>query len=289
MAIPSDTTVALVVTEGLRRGGRTAPSSTMTTDAIATMFQEIKSDINTIAGLHPDLKTESYSTYVRGMREYTIPIDAQKLAYARMVLAPTDGDWIGTAQTGGASSITLSAAFDLTEDEMIGRRIFTTGGTGSGQSGYVISWNNTTKVAGMGAAWATAPNSTTTYLVEHVVFRIFNNASFARLYGDNTPYAFFGDYNATMRGRKLVLAHGPKQTAVIIWSYWAALDRLDETGDVFVRHMRDNRSLWIQGVATKCNQRYDEDRYALELKVYDAMLAAYASGACNVIEGTYTD
>ena len=289
MAVPGDTTVALVVAEGLRRGGRTAPSSTMIVDATATMFQEVKSDINTVAGLHPDLKTEEYSTYVRGMRDYLIPTAAQQIAYAHMVLAPTEGDWIATAQAGGANTITLSASFDLTEDEMIGRRIFTTGGTGSGQAGQVIGWDNATKIATLGAAWSTAPDNTTTYLVEQIVYRVYNNAAFAKVYGESVPYSFYGDYNATMQGRKLVLTHGPRQTAVIIWSYWAALDRLDEAGEVFVRHLRTNRSLWVQGVATKTNQRYDEDRYTLELKVYDAMLAAYASGACNVIEGTYTD
>ena len=288
MAIPSNPTVALVVAEGLRRGGRVTPTATMVTDATASMFQEVKTDINTIAGLHNDLKTESYTTVVRGMRDYYLPEDAQELAYAHMVLAPTAGDWIGTAQAGSTMTITLAAGFSLDEDSMIGRRIFMTGGSGSGQTAQVVAWDNATKVATFGATLSTATSATTTYLVEQVVYRVWINAKFGESFG-SYPYAVHGDVDSTLRGRKLVFKQIPTQTAVIIWSYWAALDRLDEAGEVFVRHLRTNRSLWTQGIATKTNQRYDEDRYAIELKVYDAMLTAYGSTACCIREGTYTD
>jgi len=73
------------------------------------------------------------------------------------------------------------------------------------------------------------------------------------------------------------------------WDYWANLDRLDEAGAVFIRHLREHRSLWVQGVAVKTMQRYDEDRYQLELSVYNDMLNAYAGYSAGVGQVTFTD
>jgi len=47
---------------------------------------------------------------------------------------------------------------------------------------------------------------------------------------------------------------------------------LDETDTIFVNLLRELRSVWIQGIAVKTMQRYDEDRYQLELGVYQQML-----------------
>lgn len=289
MSVPASPTIAQIVAEGLRRGGRTTPTATLITDATSSMFQEVKTDINTSSGLHPSLKTEDYTTVIRGMREYVWPEDAQEIAYAHVVTAPGDGGWIDTAQAGTTTTITLAATFDISETEMLGRRIFTTtigGGPGSGQMGYCIGWDNTTKIATVGEVWS-APNGTTTYLVEQVTYRVWVG-SMGAAFG-TMPYTYYGEYLGQMRARRLVLQGTPPATSVLIWSYWSALNRLDEVSTTFIRHLNDHRSLWIQGVATKCNQRYDEDRYRTELDVYTSMLMAYSSEACGVREGTYTD
>lgn len=72
-------------------------------------------------------------------------------------------DITGTAQAGDDAEITLAA------DEtgvLVGMVITTTGGTGSGQTRVVTSWNNTSKVAGIYPNWTTNPDATTTYAVK---------------------------------------------------------------------------------------------------------------------------
>lgn len=70
----------------------------------------------------------------------------------------------GTAQAGGASTITLDAGASATDSEYVGDTIKITGGTGAGQpmraiTGYVGS----SKVATVDAAWLTNPDSTSVF------------------------------------------------------------------------------------------------------------------------------
>jgi hypothetical protein len=69
----------------------------------------------------------------------------------------------GTAQAGASSTITLKAGTTITLDS--NSVVTITGGTGVGQTGRVSTWNGTTKVATMAAAWNTAPDNTSTYEV----------------------------------------------------------------------------------------------------------------------------
>jgi hypothetical protein len=47
--------------------------------------------------------------------------------------------------------------------------------------------------------------------------------------------------------------------------------------------------LWHQGLITKLNQRYDEDRYQTELAVYQAMLMTYEQEGALVAPIAYKD
>ena len=288
MSVPSNPTVTVVVTEALKRAGRTTPTATMVADAITHQFQEVKADLRMAAPCHESLKTEAYTTLVRGLREYDWPAEAHKIEYVQVVDGSIDAGWVDTAQAGTTSSITLASTFSLTEDEMIGRRVFLVEGPGEGQRGFVIAWDNGTKIATFAAPVTVAITSATTYLVERQTWCVWGDPSWAASQSI-LPYSPLGPYRSTMRGRKIVLSSAPPRTCVLVWSYWASLDQLDEVGTVFVRHLREFRSLWLQGVDVKTCQRYDEDRYLTEAKLYDAMLTAYGGTACNVLQGTFTD
>jgi len=69
----------------------------------------------------------------------------------------------GTAQAGGASTITLAAGASSVHDYYVGATIDLTGGTGAGQSNTIIGYSGTTKVAVVNTAWAVVPDGTTTY------------------------------------------------------------------------------------------------------------------------------
>jgi len=73
----------------------------------------------------------------------------------------------GTAQAGGATTITLAAAASSTDDAYNGYTIETTGGTGSGQTAIISDYDGTTKVATV-PTWGTNPDATTTYEINNL-------------------------------------------------------------------------------------------------------------------------
>jgi len=71
----------------------------------------------------------------------------------------------GTAQAGGASTITLAAGAVATDDYYKHSIVAITAGTGAGQAGVISSYVGSTRVATMTAAWATQPDNTSIYVV----------------------------------------------------------------------------------------------------------------------------
>ena len=71
----------------------------------------------------------------------------------------------GTAQAGGAATITLAATSSALNDFYNGATISITGGTGSGQARFISDYVGSTKVATVSVAWATPPDGTSTYTI----------------------------------------------------------------------------------------------------------------------------
>ena len=73
----------------------------------------------------------------------------------------------GTAQAGGASTITLKSSSAYTsDDDPNGMFVTLTSGTGSGQTRHIEDYVASTKVATVYPAWTTQPDNTTGYKVE---------------------------------------------------------------------------------------------------------------------------
>ena len=71
----------------------------------------------------------------------------------------------GTAQAGGASSITLDSGASATDNLYKNCIVFIRSGTGAGQSNVIASYVGSTKVATMASAWATNPDSSSVFSV----------------------------------------------------------------------------------------------------------------------------
>jgi len=74
-----------------------------------------------------------------------------------------------TAQGGGASTITLDAAASAVDDEYNDMAITILSGTGAGQTRYISDYDGASKVATVGSAWSTQPDSSS-------VFRVYGQA-----------------------------------------------------------------------------------------------------------------
>jgi hypothetical protein len=70
-----------------------------------------------------------------------------------------------TATAGSATTITLGASGSAVNDTYTGLTIVIYGGTGAYQSRAITAYDGSTKVATVDPAWATAPNSTSQYVI----------------------------------------------------------------------------------------------------------------------------
>jgi hypothetical protein len=102
----------------------------------------------------------------------------------------------GTAQAGGASTITLDATASTDDLQYEGRNIKITGtGTGAGQQRNISSYDGATKIATVSEAWTTQPDNTSAYTVYTggvVAESGTNMSSF-----DNIMYSYIGANGAS--------------------------------------------------------------------------------------------
>ena len=75
----------------------------------------------------------------------------------------------GTAQAGGANTITLDANASATDQFYKHERIEIVGGTGDGQQAIIVNYNGTTKVATVAPAWETNPDATSRFQISPAI------------------------------------------------------------------------------------------------------------------------
>lgn len=289
MAIPSNPTIAQIVTEGLKRSGRTSPTATQISDATTHQLREVKADIMLLAPTHPYLETSAWTYSIKGQGRYTLPSEANIPVSLVCFAGPTT--WAGTAQAGSGPTITLASTISEDELNLLGKYVILTGGTGAAQARACIGWNNTTKVWSVDSAWTTTPDSTSTFQILHTATNLWPSEDApsefdARVY----PHAVGTPRVSSRYGDEFLLYPTPElSTYGLFFRYYVDLDQVDEAGTLFINLLREWRSLWIQGIAVKCDQRYDEDRYQVELQVYRAMLEALTSQTTRVIRKRFID
>lgn len=270
MAIPSDPTLTEIVTEGLKRGGKVNPTAAQITDAKTHQIQEVKADIRLAQVQHPFLLTTAVTATTKGVSRYSWPTDADKIRSVTLLDGPDA--WRGTAQSGGSNTITLAADFSEDADEVIGKFLAITGGTGSNQMDQVTAYNNSTKQATVESSWSTQPDGTSTYLLVNDHLQLWNEDKQFGWDLRRLPTDLGRPDAAAMFAQTLYLNFAPDKIYVLWWDYYADIDRLNETGPLFVKLLREWRSLWIQGVAAYTAQRFDDDRFDKEWSIYQSML-----------------
>lgn len=288
MSIPSAPSISSIVTEALKRAGRTSPTATQISDATTHQFREVKADIMLVAPTHPYLETNATAYTVKGQQRYALPSDCNVPVSLALLMGPSD--WTGTAQSGASSSITLANSLSVDAENLIGKFILLTGGTGAGQYRQCLAWNNTTKVWTTEIAWGTTPDSTTTYQIINETRNLWQSHDIKELDQNTSPFALGTPRTSFYHGDEFYLYPTPNlSTYGLLYRYYVDLDQLDDAGTVFLNLLREWRSLWIQGVAVKCMQRYDEDRYQSELMVYKAMLDMLTNQCSRVVTGAFYD
>lgn len=283
MAIPYQIQLEQLARVALRKASQPAPSNGMIEEAKTVLFAEVKNDIKFKAPTHKLLEQKEIIVTTRAVRTVSQPTKAHKNKSALLLVGPDA--WQGTAQTGGAATITLAAAFSEDEGTIKGNMLVTLGGTGSLQYRHITAYSNSTKIATVSPAWTTAPDNTTTYLVvqKQVDMLKASAASLNRnafITGEGEP--LYG----SMQGEALWFNQSPNKIYPILWTYYIDIDQLDESDTVILKILREWHSVIAAGLAAKCAAVYDDTRWGDYTLVYNDLLGRLQFEALPELEQT---
>ena len=270
MAVPSNPTYLEVIRNGMIEAGQynLATTSTAVSNFASRQFQTIKTRLWDANEYDDLLESKTIATVSVGSRTLLLPSDFDHELRVRIF----DGDdsLRGTAQTGYASAVTLASNFSFDATGILGSYLFLMSGTGNGQQGQIIEYDNTTKIATVSAAWTTQPDSTTAYLVSNFYMDL-PRLELRQGYMTNTRPTRY-----RLRGRTMELEPAPDKTYPIELWYGANLTRLDEEGTVFVRHLRERWHYWHELIKLYTMALYDDDRAdGMDMKI-ERVLLKYA-------------
>lgn len=114
----------------------------------------------------------------------------------------------GTAQAGGANTITLAAGDSFGDDALIGYAVYITAGTGAGQEGVITTNDNGTKVATISSNWVIQPDSTSEYTLINRTAACHNTRTTCQ----DSP-----NYNASTTGNEIWITSVTTDFPLNIW------------------------------------------------------------------------
>lgn len=278
MAAPTAPTLITLSTEALKKAGYASPSTltgVMTLTRVQDeFFEEIKNDIWNLTKKLKSLQTTGITITTPGIPQYTNPSDFS----SDMVMTLMTGLVTGTAQAGGATSITLAAA-DTTTDN-VGEEIMIYSGTGSGQARFCSAYDSGTKVATISPAWTVNPESGSKYMIIDRKERLipgpvwdYNKKPNLPSKGEPTHWYPVGDEDYG----EFILSPTPYRTNAdttpygIEQRYYANLMTLDLAGTLMATIYRRWRSIFIQGGYAKALHKDDSEKN-IQMSNYNSSL-----------------
>jgi hypothetical protein len=266
MAIPTQPTATLITTEAYKIMGISSPTTAQITRATDYGMEIVKSDLKDL-GLEWDfLRTTGYLVTTVGVGHVQLPTDFAKLISVRIM----EGSHRGTASAGAASNITLESTYGGGSDT-VGKYIVITGGTGSGQSRQIKSYDSSTRIATVDSAWTTNPDNTSTYLIVDT----FRELDHKNLYEASSSLTLPNRPGSPQKAFiKSDAAEGdiyfdvtPDKLYGIQVEYYADILKVDLSSTLYSRILRLLNGLFIQGVLVWLLQ--DDARATLERSVYE--------------------
>jgi hypothetical protein len=278
MASPTAPTRTTLVTEALKKTGRSSPTSAEITRGEDFFMNEVAADIWTLAKKPKFLHTTSVLVLTEGKSRYANPTDYS----SDMEMTLLSGINVGTAQDGAVGSITLDSTVTFNQSDIIGKDILITANTGAGSMSQVTSYNDTTKIALPTPDFTTAPANGSEWMAidtyEHIeqvpsfefdrITRLENRLGRPELFmpmgsaneGEFTLYPVPWTDDDTVYGIRL--------------RYYANIMELDLDGTLIATLYSRFRNIWIAGVKAKQLEDDDDSRQFQAKTEYNQLLQA---------------
>ena len=271
MSIPGNPTTLSLVADAMNQAihtlNATSVSSVVSNNAAAYM-ENVKVQLWAASSRDVLLETTAVLLTAAGSSQVTLPVDFDHETEMRVYDGPTDSNR-GTLQAGYTGGVQLQSDFSADPSGLLGAWFFTLSGMGSGQGAQIATYSDSTKFATFDSALTTAPTSTSTYVVATEWWAI-----------PKVDRSWGVQYNGKPLRYRMVATTtyvDPPSDKIypIRMFYGTNLTRLDDSGFVFVRHMRERRYYWLQGLKVETMAQFDDDRYPMELQKWQMVLANY--------------
>ena len=271
MSIPGNPTTLSLVADAMNQAihtlNATSVSSVVTNNAEA-FLNNVRVQLWAASTRDVLLETTAVLLTTAGSSQVSLPVDFDHETEVRVYDGPADSNR-GTLQAGSTADVQLASNFSADPSGLLGAWFFVLSGMGASQGAQIATYSDSTKFATFDSALTTAPTSTSTYCVATEWWSI-----------PKTDRMQGVQYNgAPLRYRMVATTTYVDPPSDVIYPlrifYGANLTRLDDSGFVFVRHMRERRYYWLQGLKVETMAQFDDDRYPMELQKWQMVLQNY--------------
>ena len=276
MALPTDPTATTIVTEAYNAAGESDPTAAQLTRATGQWMQEVLNDIwlEGVASGNTRLKTLQETLVdvsTTGINTWGLAEDFDE----ELEIEVLDGSRYDTAQTAGASSITLDADDAGTSSNTIGRLVLITSGTGVDEIKQITAYDSTTKVATVESAWTATPTGSSTYLIVDQAYQL-DEIDLAEV---STALPAAGRPTAFFKYNRQIIFDKPwdRATYGIRMRYFMNIHQVNLTEGASTRITRIYRNwqdVLKQGILWKCLRDNDDVRYQSEYQIFKSKTAA---------------
>lgn len=250
MAIPTAPTATSVVTEGLKMAGIANPSNPLITRATGEWLERTKNFIaRKKSGTWKILEKSQVIIPDIYLQKISVPTDFKDIVEVTFY----DGATKGTMQTATASTIDLSSTEDISEANAKGRLIFITSGNAKAETSRIVSYNESTKQAGISPDWSTIPTSGDYMISDY-------ESDLTYLPNETIPTVVPAGYPSciTIYNSEFYLDVVPdKSSYALIVKYRIAIQKLDLTDSKYSNILSAWRDVLEQGI---CREKlFDDD------------------------------
>lgn len=261
-----------LVLEGLKKAGENNPSSDLVTRASTEWMEEIKNDIWNLAKKPKILQITAYTIVPIGQSRYAYPVDYS----SDLTLILLYGTNQGTSQGGSSNTVILNAG-NKSGTEILGKEILMMSGASQGSFAQIVTYDPTTKVAGVIPNFSTAPSAGDAFMIVDVEYPIETRPIYEwdrtfKLVSPGLPqYAYpIGD---DIQGY-FVFDKPPNMTYGCRLRYYSDLSLLDVQSSLMSTLYRKWRNLWVEGIKYKKISDENDDREADSFRDYQSHLKA---------------
>lgn len=271
MPVPGQPTTLTLIADAMNQAIHTLNATSISSVVLnnaAAYLENVKVQLWAASSTDKLLETTAVMLTAAGSSQVTLPTDFDHETELRIYDGPTDSNR-GTLQAGSTAAVQLQSDFSADPEGLLGAWFFTLSGMGSGQEAQIATYSETTKFATLDVTLTTAPTSTTTYVV---ATEWWNITKWDRNWGvqyNGKPLRY------RMVATTTYIDPPADQIYPIRIYYGANLTRLDDNGFVFIRHLRERRYYWLQGLKVETMAMFDDDRYSQELQKWQLVLLNY--------------